>query len=1004
MRGSAALPLRFRAAVLTVAAAVLLGGLGTAAPARAEDAPTAPAPESAAAPVDPLQEVDPVVPAPEPSSTDGEVVVSAVVVTDDGAGVITRAASPAEVPAVAADLRDEPGVVSVSVDSRAHITETVAGTDPWRAEQWGNDELQLNDLPAGTANGAGIKVAVLDTGVLATHPDLAGRVRCDLGADFTENAQLSTGNGCIDPQGHGTHVAGTVGAISGNWIGVEGVSAAEIIPVRVLGSDGFGWTSGITAGILYAVDHGASIISMSLGGDGPDDYASAVQYAVDHGVVVVAAAGNSRQKGNAPSYPAATPGVFSVASMDEDRVSSSFSNSGSTNFITAPGRSILSTTIDGGYGYKSGTSMATPHVSGVLARYRQAHPQATVAQIRSAVQATADDIESPGRDDNTGYGLIDAYQLLTGQESAPRVTPPGVPTNAQARRGAGSLTVTWDPPSSTGGSPVLGYGLTLYEGFGETFVEYYPFAPSERSLTLSGIDNGTGYSFSLYAWNAKGPGSAIFVDAEPGPPDAPTAPGAPAVGAPVAGNGAVTVRWTAPVDNGGSAVTGYTVRAYRGSTLVKTVTAAATASSAAVSGLVNGATYTFTVAAANAAGAGPESTRSAAATPRTVPGAPVPGTLSAGNGAVTVRWAAPASTGGSAVTGYTVRAYSGSTLVKTATTAATAASWTVTGLTNGTAYTFTVAAANAVGAGPESARSAAVRPAAPTAPGAPVAGAPVAGNGAVTVRWTAPVNTGGSAVTGYAVRAYSGSTLAKTVTVAATATSVTVSGLTNGTAYTFTVSASNGVGAGPGSPRTAAVTPRTVPGVPTVGTVSAGNGAVTVRWTAPAKNGGSAVTGYTVRAYRGSTLVKTVSATAAATSATVSGLVNGAGHTFTVAAGNAAGAGPESARTATVTPRTVAGAPGIGAAAPGNGAVTVRWTAPASTGGSPVTGYTVRAYRGSTLVRTVTAPAAATSATVGGLVNGTGYTFTVAAGNAVGAGPESARTATVTPRTSPGTP
>src|SRR3712207_1145959 len=252
----------------------------------------------------------------------------------------------------------------------------------------------------------------------------------------------------------------------------------------------------------------------------------------------------------------------------------------------------------------------------------------------------------------------------------------------------------------------------MFDWWGETFLEYYEFGAAQRSLTLPDVDNGTGYFFTLYAWNAVGRGNATYLDADPGPPAPVTAPGAPGVAAVSAGNGAVTVRWTPPSTDGGSPVTGYTVRAYKGTSLAKSVVAAAGATSATVGGLVNGTAYTLSVAAANAAGAGPESARSAAVTPAapTVPGTPVLGVPVAGNGAVTVRWTAPSVTGGSPVTGYTVRAYRGTSYVKAVWAPASATSVTVGGLVNGTGYTFTVAASNAVGAGSESARTATVTP------------------------------------------------------------------------------------------------------------------------------------------------------------------------------------------------------------------------------------------------------------------------------------------------------
>jgi hypothetical protein len=357
-----------------------------------------------------------------------------------------------------------------------------------------------------------------------------------------------------------------------------------------------------------------------------------------------------------------------------------------------------------------------------------------------------------------------------------------------------------------------------------------------------------------------------------------------------------------------------------------------------------------------------------------------------------------------------------------------ALSYVVPGLTAGASYTFDVFGTNAVGAGAHSAPSAAVTilglPAAPTVTA-------TAGDGTATVTWTAGAEVTGHPVTKYVVTAVSGTTSTPVGETDAATTTVTVGALTNGTSYTFTVASVNDLGTGPvatsnavtpaATPVTPAPTPEppaggggggvpappapVAPGAPALGTVTAGNGGIHVAWTAPAADGGSVITGYVVTVYAGTSdsVVTTVSTTDRSTA--ITGLVNGTGYTVEVAAVNAAGTGTPSARSAVVTPSTVpAKVTGV-TVKRGAASLAVRWKAPVH-GGSAITSYVVTAYlaKGGKAAATTTVPAKVLSTTVKGLKNGTAYTVDVRAVNATGAGSASARSALVTPATTPGRP
>jgi subtilisin family serine protease len=341
----------------------------------------------------------------------------------------------------------------------------VVPNDPSFASQWGLTKINCPPAWDRTTGAPAIVVAVIDTGVDLDHPELAsllvaGSDMVDLGATPTappgfrfEGDFQGRDNVPQDEVGHGTHVAGTIACMSNNAAGVAGVTwNCRVMPVRVLARivnisnpadvRGTGSAADIAAGIRWAVDNGARVLNLSLGGTGDTQVErDAIAYAVAHGVVVCAAMGNAGVTG-ATSFPAAYPDVVAVGAIDQADHRASFSQVGPHIDIAGPGVGILSTVWDNGFTTMSGTSMATPHVAGVAALVLSINPGLTGPQVADTLRQTArplrDSPSDPVPNNNYGFGCVDALAAVN-RASPPVVRPtlqitcrPTVPISCRA--------------------------------------------------------------------------------------------------------------------------------------------------------------------------------------------------------------------------------------------------------------------------------------------------------------------------------------------------------------------------------------------------------------------------------------------------------------------------------------------------------------------------------------------------------------------------------------------
>jgi subtilisin family serine protease len=653
--------------------------------------------------------------------------------------------------AAAAALGRNPRVASVEPDRPVFLTETL----PWGV--WRVDAYVPDGDGAYQAGfrGAGARIAVLDTGIDLGHPDLVGSIDPALGRNCVDGAQPPN-----DGYGHGTHVAG-IAAAPLNGEGVVGVAPeARLVAVKVFDDAG----NSAESIVLCGLDH---ITALNSDGDATNDIDvanmswgeqrawgncatdalhAAICRASAANVTLVAGAGNSAVDAGT-FVPAAFPEVISVSALADfdghpggaagcgfvpdigwfecDDTMAFFSNWGGSVDAIAPGVGVHSSWAGGGYRTSSGTSMATPHVTGVVAVMAGVDAGLTPAEALDVIRRTgecpggvwADADGSPGctgqgswPDDPDGVPevLPNALRAARGVGAPPPPppdpTPPAAPTLNTASGDASSITLSWSAPANDGGSPITGYEVWrgAVQGGSKVLLETLGDQHSYVDSTVSG---GTTYWYEVAAINAVGvgPHSNELGARLATPPSAPTLLGASA-------DRSVALSWTVPDDDGGSPITGYEIHRRVGDGPEDLLARTGPDEMSHVDGgLTNGVAYTYRVAALNAGGRGAFSnavtvTPSASAT---VPGAPLNLTAAKAKGTSTIvlSWSPPASDGGSPISTYFVyrRAeaeasfrYIGNTPNGTTTqfTDSTAARRTL--------YTYYVTAWNGYGQGPPS--------------------------------------------------------------------------------------------------------------------------------------------------------------------------------------------------------------------------------------------------------------------------------------------------------------
>jgi hypothetical protein len=542
---------------------------------------------------------------------------------------------------------------------------------------------------------------------------------------------------------------------------------------------------------------------------------------------------------------------------------------------------------------------------------------------------------------------------------------PGRPTGVTAAEGGRtSANVTWTAPAS--GGPVISYKVTPFIGATAQTPKIVTGTPLATATSMTGLTQGATYTFTVQALNENG-GGQVSAASNAVTPQNPVVPSAPTAVSAKAATGAVQVDWTTPANDGDSAITGYTITPYIGTVAQTAITVSAASTSKLISNLPIGVDYTYRVKATNGVGDSPQSAPSNLATPsNTIFDFATPSTIDSGdNNPVEVGVKFKTSFAGT-ITGIrfykattntgthvgTLWSASGTQLAQATFANESASGWqtatfsTPVNVTAATTYVasyyapeghYAVSAAGLsaeIDNGPLSALAdganggngvfrygagggfptgtyaggnywvdVTYEPA--PAPGQVTGVTATAGQASANVSWTAP-STGGPPAS-YTITPYIGATAQTPVTITGNppATTKTITGLTPGTAYTFTVTASNPTGSGTASAHSGSVTPlgAVAPGAPTALSAQADSKGAIVSWTAPASDGGSALTTYTVTPYIGTTAQTTTPVTAPATSVRVAGLTNGTAYTFKVTATNAAGSSPASAASSAATPQ-----------------------------------------------------------------------------------------------------
>jgi subtilisin family serine protease len=508
--------------------------------------------------------------------------------------------------AEAAALAADPAVASVTEDGLVHATTT---QDP--APSWGLDRVDQRNLPVDgrytyAADGAGVHAYIIDTGVLVGHSDFGGRASAPPAADFVGGAACTPSP--TDKSGHATHVAGTIG---GTTYGIA--KAVSLESVRVLNCAGSGSYSQVIDGVDWVTANAVkpAVANMSLGGGYYKDLDDAVTASIASGVTYAVAAGNDNGDAcnSSPASAAAaltvgSTGTYESPSNPVSDARSSFSNYGSCVDLFAPGANITSDWDTGGTRVISGTSMATPHVAGVVALYLSHNPSATPTDVTNAILGNA----TTGHVTSAGTGSPD--KLLSS-------SAPGAPT-LTATGGVVSVHLAWS--TSVDGASVV-TGFAIYRGTspgGEDAVPLASVGAGATSYDDASVVKGTPYYYQVAAVSELGETRSAEQSATA---QDPTAPGAPTLSA-VAGNGHVALAWTVPADNG-SAITGYEVARGTSSgnetSLTSVGPGVTTFDDTAVT---NGTPYFYTVTASN--GVGPTPSAEQTATPLTSNGAYFP--------------------------------------------------------------------------------------------------------------------------------------------------------------------------------------------------------------------------------------------------------------------------------------------------------------------------------------------------------------------------------------------